>query len=172
MAGGGGGKQKSSPQIDQLGAIAKQLYNDTSSVRNTMLKQGEEALKTGGIGAQIPMITRALDQSRSQLSTDLASTKEDLAKYRLVGTPFGQSILQNAQVVGNQGISQIPTNFAQGMIAQLPGFVSALTGQGMSGMGQAASAQSNVTSSYNNAYSQILSAAVPKTNMNFSMSAK
>lgn len=170
MAGGGGGKQDSSPQIDKLSQLGQQLFNETSGVRGTMLQQGEEALKTGGIGAQIPMITRALDASRSQLSTDLQSTSDDLAKHRLVGTPFGQSIMQNARVLGNQGISQIPTNFAQGAIAQLPGFISALTGQGMGGMGQAASAQSNVTSSYNNAYSQILSAAMPKTSFNFSAS--
>lgn len=158
---GGGGKKESSGETDQLGQYSRALFNETSPLRQQIENQGLEALKTGGIGAQIPMIARAVESSKSQLATDLQSARDDQAKYRLNGTPFGQSIIQQARIAGNQGISQIPTNYAQNFISMLPSFVSGITGMGLQGQGQAANAQTSLYGSYNNGYSQILSAGIP-----------
>lgn len=157
----GGGKKENAPEIDNLSSLARSLFNQTAGLRKEYTAQGLEALKTGGISAQLPMIARAVEASKGQLSQDLQATSDDLAKHRLVGTPFGQSILSQGRILGGQQIANIPTNYAQNTINMIPNFIAAMTGTSMSGAGQAASAQSQLYSSYNDAYSRILSAGIP-----------
>lgn len=137
------------------------MFNETAGLRKEFTNQWLEALRTGGISAQLPMIARAVEASKGQLSQDLQATSENLAKHRLVGTPFGQSILSQGRILGGQQIANIPTSYAQNSINMIPSFLAAMTGTSMSGAGQAASAQSQLYSSYNNAYSNILSAGIP-----------
>lgn len=154
MGGGGKGSSNNTDTSAQLGQLAQTLFNETSPIRSELLGQGLEALRTGGIGAQIPMISRAIESSKSQLSQDLTGMQESLASTRLVGTPFAQHILGQGRIAGNQGIANIPTNYAQNFISQLPSFVSSLTGQGVSGMGSAAGAAAQTQASMNAANAQ------------------
>lgn len=158
---GGGGKKESSYETDQLGQYARALFNQTSPLRNEFTKQSLEALKTGGIGAQIPLIARALEASKAQTSRDLVTTQDDLARTRLVGTPFGQAIMAGARIAGNQATARIPTDYAQGFISQIPGFIGAMTGTAVQGQSGAAANQTQLYSSYNQGYSNILSAGIP-----------
>lgn len=157
----GGGKKENAPEIDNLSSLARNLFNETAGLRKEFTAQGLEALKTGGISAQLPMIARAVEASKGQLSQDLQSTQDSLARSGLVGTPFGQNILAQGRIMGGQNISNIPTSFAQNTINMIPNFIAAMTGQSMGGAGQAAQAQSSLYGSYNNAYSNILSAGIP-----------
>jgi hypothetical protein len=146
---GGGGKDKSSPGIDQLLSMAAGLNSEVSPLRQAYGKQSLEALKTGGITAAIPIINRAVEASRSSLSSTLNSMNEDLAKYRLTGTPFGQQIYNQARIGGEANVANIAPQYAANFINQIPSFVSAITGQAVQGMGAGAGAQGGVIQSDN-----------------------
>lgn len=152
----GGGKKENSPQTDQLSSMARALFNQTAGLRKEYTNQSLEALKTGGITAQIPIIARALEHSRRAQSQSRQTTTDNLARTGLVGTPFGQSILAQQEITGNQQIADIPTNYAQSFINQIPNFVSTMTGQGIQGQGQASSNEVQLYGSYNNAYGQVM----------------
>ena len=156
-----GGKKSSSPEVDNLGSYARALFNETAGLRKTYEDQGLEALKTGGITAQIPLIARALEASKGQLSQDLQATNDDLARQNLAGTPFGEGIRSQARITGGQQIARIPTDYAQGFIQQLPSFLASLTGQSFGGMGNAAGAQSNIVQSRNQGFTSSLNTFVP-----------
>ncbi len=152
----GGGKKENSPQTDHLGQMARALFNQTAGLRSEYLKQSEEALKTGGINAQIPIIARALEHSRQAQSQSRQTTTDNLARTGLAGTPFGQSILAQQEMTGNQQIADIPTNYAQHFISQIPAFITSMTGQGMQGQAGASQNETQLYSSYNNAYGQVM----------------
>lgn len=158
---GGGGKKESSSETDYLGQYARALFNQTSPLRKEFTDQSLEALKTGGIGAQIPLIARAVEASKAQTSQNLQTTQENLAKSRLAGTPFGQAIMAGSRIAGDQATARIPTDYAQGFISQIPGFIGAMTGTAVQGQSGAAANQTQLYSSYNQGYSNILSAGIP-----------
>lgn len=129
--------------------MAQGLYNETSPLRQEYGNQSLEALRTGGITAQVPIINRAVEASRSSLGDNLRNLTEDLAKYRLTGTPFGQQIYNQARIGGEANVANIAPSYAANFISQVPSFVSALTGTGMQGMGAGAGAQGGVVQSDN-----------------------
>lgn len=158
---GGGGKKENSSETDYLGQYARALFNETSPLRQEYTKQALEGLRTGGIGAQIPLIARAVEASKAQTSQDLLTTQENLNKSRLSSTPFGQAILAGTRIAGNQATARIPTDYAQGFIQQVPGYAMGLTGQAVQGQTGASSNQVGLYNSYNQGYSNILSAGIP-----------
>lgn len=150
----GGGKKENASQVDDLGSYARLLFNETAGLRQEFTDQGLEALQTGGINAKIPIIARALEASRGAMSRSRQTTHDSLARSNLAGTPFGQSILAQQEITGNQQIADIPTQYASNFVSLLPQYISTLTGQGVTGLGGAASAQTGLYGSYNNAYGQ------------------
>lgn len=158
---GGGGKKESSSETDYLGQYARALFNETSPLRKEFTDQSLEALKTGGIGAQIPLIARAIEASKAQTSQNLFTTFENLSKSRLAGTPFGQAIMAGSRIAGDQATARIPTDYAQSFISQIPGFIGAMTGTAVQGQSGAAANQTQLYNSYNQGYSNILSASIP-----------
>lgn len=145
----GGGKKESSQNVDQLGQMARALFNETAGLRKEYMGQSMEALKTGGIGAQIPIIARALEASKSATSQSQQMTQDSLGRSGLIGTPFGQSILAQQIMQGNQHTADIPTQYAQNFISQIPSFITALTGQGIQGQSGAAADEVSLYNSYN-----------------------
>ena len=150
----GGGKKENSSQTDDLGQYARLLFNETARLRNELTAQGLEALQTGGISARLPIIARALEASKSAASQSRQQTIDSLARSNLAGTPFGQAILAQQEIQGNQHTADIPTQYASNVIGLIPQYITALTGQGITGLGGAASAQTGLYGSYNNAYGQ------------------
>lgn len=145
----GGGKKESSQNVDHLGQMARALFNETSALRKEYQGQSLEALKTGGIGAQIPIIARALEASKSAASQSRQQTVDSLSRSNLAGTPFGQAILAQQEIQGNQHTADIPTQYAQSFISQIPSFITALTGQGIQGQQGAAQNEVSLYNSYN-----------------------
>ena len=85
-----------------------------------------EALRTGGVGAQIPIIQQALSQARTSLGQGQEQTSNELARVGLTGTPFGQRALAEQRATGEQQIAGIPTQFAQQLAGQAPQLTTAL----------------------------------------------
>lgn len=100
---------------------SKAIFGTQQPTRRILGKQTVEALKTGGIGARIPIIQRAVDASQQASARALRQTENDLTRGGLGGTPFGQSILAQQRQAGRQAAAQIPTAFAQQLIGQAGG---------------------------------------------------
>jgi hypothetical protein len=120
---GGPGKVGS---IDQIGQLSN-LANSFLKKMNFLFKQGKplvaessaqqlEALRTGGVGAKIPLIQRSVEASKQATGTALAATKDDLAAAGIGATPFGQNILAQTRMRGEQAASQIPPAIAEDVI--------------------------------------------------------
>ena len=84
-------------------------------------QQETEALKTGGVNAQIPIINRAVDASRGAESSANQDTQQALARAGLADTSFGAQILGNQKMQGAQNTAAIPGNIAGQFISAVPG---------------------------------------------------
>ena len=132
--GSGAGKPETPEQITKLGQIAETILKQAGPLRKELLGQTLEALKTGGVGARIPVIQRAVESSKQATSNALRGTTESLGATGLASSPYGQSILANIRTQGGQATSQIPTQIAENFIGAAPGIVASMQGQGLQGL--------------------------------------
>lgn len=139
--GKGPGKVATPEATNQLLTAATKIVKGTNPVRTELLSQMLEALKTGGVGAQIPLIQRSVEASKQATSNAMVGTTEGLAQSNLVGTPFGQRILAQQRQAGAQQASQIPTQIAGQIAGGAPAFVAAMQGQGLSALTNAGAQQ-------------------------------
>lgn len=93
------------------------------------MRQLSEALRTGGIGAQIPIIQQAVSGANQATSQALRGTEASLASSGLAGTPYGQRTLAETRMSGAQQAARIPTDYAQQFIGGIPQFTQGLLGQ-------------------------------------------
>lgn len=123
---------------DQLARISSRLFKESDPTRKLLFGQMNEALKTGGIRARIPIIQRAITQMKTANSQALAASKANLARMNLGSDPVSQGFLTSLGMSGRQAESQLPTEMAMQFITQAPGFANQTTGMGISGLGTAA----------------------------------
>lgn len=109
--------------LNTLLGITKKRAGYILPTEEELYKQGLEALTTGGVGARIPIIQQAVEQSKQATSRTLAETGAQLDQTKLSGTPFGQRILASLRQAGNQEAAAIPTNEAKQAIALIAGLV-------------------------------------------------
>jgi hypothetical protein len=137
---GGGGKGDNESGKD-LGRIANAFFDETRPLRRNLTDQLLEALKTGGAGAQLPIVNKAVESSNRATSNTLRNLDEQLAQFGLTGTPFGVEARTQAEQQGRYQTSQIEPNFVMQMLSQIPGFVTGANQTVVSGLGQAAGAE-------------------------------
>jgi predicted RNA-binding protein Jag len=116
--------------LDQLFQAAQAILKQTGPVRKELLGQTLEALKTGGVGAQIPIIQRAVENSKAATGNALKATTDSAAAAG-VGGSYLQNILAATRIKGQQNTSQIPTEIASNFISAAPGLVTSMQGQGL-----------------------------------------
>lgn len=136
---------------------AKSLFQSSTSTReggqaarNTALSQLNEGLQTGGIGARIPVIQRAIEASKSSTAAGLRGLDERFASSRIAGTPFAERIRAGAATEGAARTADIGPRMTMDAIAQFlplleradPNTIAALTA-----LDSAAAAQATVRSS-------------------------
>jgi hypothetical protein len=92
-----------------------------------------EALKTGGVGAKIPMIQRAVEQQKQASSQASTQTAEQLARRNIGGTAAGR-ILAGQNLAARSAESRIPTDIASAVIGQGLPLASNLRSMGMGGI--------------------------------------
>lgn len=132
MGAGGGKSTKSTssspyaPLLASFGMSAAQPYKQLAG-------QTTEALQTGGVNAQIPAISRAVDEARAGYSKSLQTTQEALARSGLSGSSFGQQILAELSVKGGEDIASVEPNIAGEFIRGAP----TVAGQGIGALGSA-----------------------------------
>ena len=95
----------------------KAIFAVQQPVRKELGAQTLEALKTGGVGAKIPLIQRAVEGAQRSNAQALQRTETGLARDSTIsGTPFAQSILAQQRQAGAFQASQIPTSIAGQLI--------------------------------------------------------
>jgi len=136
-----GGKSTHDTSSQALEDISKQLFAETTPLRTNLIDQFMSVLSTGGSGAQIPAIQRAIEGSKQATSSNLRATRERLAQGGMAGTPFGEMVMSSAQGAGDFATSQVGPNMAMQLLQMIPGFT---LGQGntvVSGLGTAGGIQ-------------------------------
>lgn len=167
MAGSGGGKGGGNANNDTLANLSKSLFDETDPIRKDLLSQGEQGLSTGGVGALLPVISRAVESSKDALSNTLQDTQARLGTTGLAKSPYGQAILANTEREGNARTADIGPNMTMSFLSMLPSFITGASGQAL--QGQAAAAQNTQSGINTNtqAFADILSAAMPKTSLSY-----
>ena len=112
---------------DRLAAIAQALSDRAGAIfriGKPIIQESSaqqlEALRTGGVGAKIPLIQRSVEASKQATGTALAATKDELSAAGIGGTPFAQNILARSRMGGEQAASQIPTAIAERIASGVP----------------------------------------------------
>ncbi len=130
----------------QLVDIAQNLWNITKPVQQATAAQALETMRAGPLGmtASIaPLVARAVESSRMAASKAQAQAEEDLARYGLTGTPYGQQVLQGMRQAAELQLAQLPTQMAyEDYYKRLGAFLPLAVGQApvaLSGMGHAGS---------------------------------
>ena len=140
--GGSNSKTSSGTETSPFAPLIAKFAKSFLPAAKTFGAQETEALKTGGVGAQIPIINRAVDASRGAESSANQETQQALARAGLANTSFGASILGNQNMAGRQATAAIPTNIASQFISAVPGTAST----GVGAASAAASANRSMTS--------------------------
>lgn len=141
--GGSVAKADTPAQVGQLGRLATKLLRESSPVRQELLGQQLEALRTGGVGARIPIIQNAVAASKQATGDAVQNTQSQLATQSLGGTVFGNRLLQEAKMSGDQATARIPTDYASTIIKGIPSFISQITNLASGNLQNAASLDLN-----------------------------
>ena len=126
IVGDTGGKSRSSSGPT---ALAQQTFKRfQGQIGNEWMSQLAQILRTGGIGAQTPIVAQSVGSAQSALSQALQGQTGDLARAGLARTPYGTQQLAGTRLAGVQQIAQIPTQYAQQQLGQIPGFYNSVLG--------------------------------------------
>lgn len=153
MSKGGGGGGGDSGQLTQF---LSELSGETRPLRDELSSQFLEALQTGGIGARLPIIGAAQEQSRAGTARSLTGTQEQLTRMGLGRTPFAASTMAQTRMQGEQATSMIPSQVAQAFIGSAPQYAMAPVGAMVSGAGNINTNASNRDIAKGNQNSQMM----------------
>lgn len=145
--GKGGGASAETSATRQLARFGRSFQRTSRGARKSYFDQLEEALNTGGVGARIPIIQRAIEASNASSSKTLGSTQDSLARSGLVGTPEGQRILAQVRQQGAYQSEQTPTNIINQLLAQAPNAVLGSASNITSGLQSAAATEGGLQAS-------------------------
>lgn len=117
---GGSQKQESGPTGAQIKAQWNQM-NASEPILRLIAQQLQEALTTGGVGAQIPIAQRATEAGAKAASDTNASTAESLARAGVTG-PYARQVQSGVEQKGAFDVSQITPQIIQMLLAMAPDF--------------------------------------------------
>src|SRR5205814_9899818 len=80
------------------------------------------AMRTGGVGAYIPIAQQSVEQSRAATSNTMQGIEASLARAGLGRTPFGQNILAQAAETGALDVESIYPSIVKSLISVAPSF--------------------------------------------------
>ena len=99
--------------------VGQQTEQQSLPSRTLGFQQGTELLATGGIGARIPFIQKALESSRYGSGIARQNLEGGLAAAGLAGTPYGLAALQQADVTAGLADASVEMNAADKAIGQI-----------------------------------------------------
>ena len=146
--GGGGGTTAGKSEDQGMGRdwyeflefMGRQLFAETTPLRQDLIGQMEAALSGEVEGGMIPLISRAVESTRQAASRTEQATTDELARTGLSGTPFAEAILGQTRQQGEQAATQAETNIIAQLMSGIPAFVlgqgQAMTMPGQPGYGE------------------------------------
>lgn len=156
MSMGGSGKGGGGGSESQMTQLLKDLTGETKPIRDILGSQYQEALTTGGVGAQIPLITAMQEQSRMGTSKALRGTEDQLSQQGLARTPWGASTMAGVRQQGEMATSLIPSQVAQGYVGNAPSYAMAPVGAMIGGAGNLNTNATNADVAKGNQNSQMM----------------
>ena len=135
------GKAATNKETASEGALVnliQTVQGETDPVRRELGRQYMEALQTGGVGAQIPLINAAQQQSRQATSQALQNTTANLGRAGLARTPFGQQTLAGVNLSGQQATGMLPSQITSQFLQGAPAFAFGGFPQSVAGYSQLA----------------------------------
>lgn len=150
-----------------LGNISAKMMKAFLPSQMTMGSQLNSLLNTGSpVGSMIPIISNAVEQSRSAASRSMRGTEENLARQGLSGTPFGANIMAGTRLKGEQGTANIATNALMTLMQAFMGAGQQSMQTGTQGMSASASGEQGAKNA-NSGFMSALSGLMPSSSMSF-----
>ena len=179
-AAGGGGQPRAeqNPYSSLQAGWSDQMMQHIAPFLASVIGQGNQLSRTGNIVQQNSLLGTLTESARSGVAKGRQATQDILGRGRLAGTPFGQRILADQAVQGEQSIAQVKPNFFQWF---LPIALNAATGNAQtaqSGLSSASGAEAQRISSQVGAqgqyatqqaanYGQMMTKMIPQTSFSF-----
>jgi len=116
----------------------REIREASKPTRDLVFSQVTEALKTGGVEAQIPSIQRSVEASRGATSSALRGLDEDLASSGLGRTGFGARARAETLLAGESGTANIPTAMAADWLSVAPSLALGSSAQSIGALTSAA----------------------------------
>lgn len=110
---GSSGSSASGPSPEQRATSEFALENILKPLATELIPQITESLRTGGVGARLPIARKGVEASRAASSRATTGTEESLARGGLSGTPFGEAVLGLTRQQGEQATAAVPIDIAK-----------------------------------------------------------
>lgn len=147
--GGKGGGGSSSAWGNVLGEMATQINREVDPVRKMFLSQMHQILSGDQFtNSSIPLIQSGVRNARDAGAASMQDTQKYLAQSGASQSPFAAAVQSMTSMGTEQNIASVPGDVSASYINGMPGMISGLSGDALSGMGGAA--QSNFTYHSNN----------------------
>lgn len=169
-----GPKAQENQYAKQQAEVSQQWMNQITPFMSSLMGQGTELLKTGGMTSASPMLSTLTQAAKSGYSKAQRSTMDQMSRFRMGGTPFGQRILADQAMAGESSVANVAPNFYQWF---LPIVANAGVGAGSTAMGGMSSAtgaeasrintQTQAQGQYQTALLQGMMRPIPTTSFNF-----
>ena len=128
----GMGKSTSSGKMPKvMRDIIQQAWGQISPLTETFTGQMQEALTTGGVGAQLPIIQRSEEAQRRAYAQSMQDMETQFAQSGLAGTPFAASERAALQTEGRTAVANIGPSIAAQFISGIGQFLTGQTGATM-----------------------------------------
>lgn len=137
----------SSPYAAMLARYGVQSLKGAEPVMQQLLGQEGEALRTGGITNQIPIINRQVDAARQAAASSGQNTQEMLSKHGLANSAFGARIMAEQNAQSAQNVADVPANTIEGILSQAPQVAESAMGEGAGLLGTAGGLTRDIKSS-------------------------
>lgn len=121
-----------------LAGDSQKLFKEGDQTRKLLFGDINEALKTGGIGSNIPIIQQAVTQMNTGTARSMEAARAGMGRLGIGDDPTSQGILSQLLMGGNQRSAEVGPELAMQFIGMGPGMSGSTAATGISGLGTAA----------------------------------
>ena len=101
-------------QANELTQEGKQLFAESTPLRQFLLSQGMETARTGGTpGSKVPVIQRAVEAQKQATSQGLRTATDQINGAGLGDSPFAQGIMQDIRSKGDLGAATVSAQMGE-----------------------------------------------------------
>lgn len=123
-----GSKTPSTAAASQLAHLSTKTFFESDKARRLFFQQMAEGLQTGGVGARIPIVQRAVEAQMGANAQANQQNRERTARAGLTGSPFDVANQLGAQAQQSQKVAAIGPEMVNQMISGAGQDVTAATG--------------------------------------------